>query len=116
LNSQEKEFWKVRAATVNKEATSKVIIKKRKADDTNREKHNRIGKKRKGDRPVQAPSSYAVFCKENTQKILAINAKLNFSEISKVSQYHSLLAISSSSSSSIRVMLSHGKRLVMPRR
>ena len=86
MNSQEKELWKVRAAAIKKEATSTVIIKKRKADDTNhREKYNRIGKKRKGDRPVQAPSSYAVFCKENTQKILATNTKPNFSEISKVS-------------------------------
>ena len=92
MNSKDKELWRVRAATINKQTTT--IIKKRKAEDTIREKYNRIGKKRKGDRPIQAPSSYAVFCKENTQKILAINAKLNFSEISKVYEYHSLISIS----------------------
>lgn len=39
--------------------------------------------KNKRTRPSQAPSSYAVFCKENTQILLATNPNLKFLEISK---------------------------------
>ena len=78
MSAEDKEIWKQRAnelnADVNNNRSKKV---KRKKED-----FVRLGKNKR-NRPSQAPSSYAVFCKENTQKILAANAKVKFLEISK---------------------------------